>query len=301
MQKSVNIDQLKKRYQRGENIIQYLQSEYGGTLEKSEMIRISYDLQSGSYIQYAKENPEYIERYTDAIAKELEPFAFDSILEVGCGESTTLANVLARLQRKPSHYFGFDISLSRLLFAKSYMQGKGLARPNSLFVGDLFNIPLPDDSIDVVYTSHSIEPNGGREAESLKELYRVTRKYLVLLEPCFELAHDSAKKRMQDHGYITKLWETAEQLELPVQTKKLFPVCANPENPTGFTLITKNADAPAVNSAPSFTCPKTGKVLSQIQNSFFGLESNYVYPVLSGIPCLMQENAVLSSHFAERS
>jgi ubiquinone/menaquinone biosynthesis C-methylase UbiE len=32
-----------------------------------------------------------------------------------------------------------------------------------LVVADLFHIPFADNSVDVVYTSHSLEPNGGRE------------------------------------------------------------------------------------------------------------------------------------------
>lgn len=51
-------------------------------------------------------------------------------------------------------------------------------------------MPLKDNSIDIVYTSHSIEPNGGREEEALEELYRVANKYLILLEPDYELANE---------------------------------------------------------------------------------------------------------------
>ena len=32
------------------------------------------------------------------------------------------------------------------------------------------NIPLLDDSVDIVFTSHAIEPNRGREKQILKEL-----------------------------------------------------------------------------------------------------------------------------------
>jgi ubiquinone/menaquinone biosynthesis C-methylase UbiE len=41
--------------------------------------------------------------------------------------------------------------------------------------GNIFSLPFLHNSIDIVYTSHSIEPNGGKENLLLKELYRVAR------------------------------------------------------------------------------------------------------------------------------
>ena len=70
------------------------------------------------------------------------------------------------------------------------------------FVGNMFHIPFADNSIDIVYTSHSMEPNGGREKEAMAELYRVAGKYLVLLEPSYELATDDGKQRMDRLGYV---------------------------------------------------------------------------------------------------
>src|SRR5688500_6437781 len=106
------------------------------------------------------------------------------------------------MTHKPSEILGFDISWSRLKFAKEFLNDFNINNV-TLFTANLFEIPLQDDSIDVVYTSHSIEPNGGKEKEALKELYRVTRKYLVLLEPSFEFASDEARARMKQHGYVT--------------------------------------------------------------------------------------------------
>ena len=76
----------------------------------------------------------------------------------------------------------------------------------------MFNLPLLDNSIDIVYTSHSMEPNGGHEEELLAELYRVTNNYLILLEPAYEFASEEARARMRKHGYVTNLYETAKRL-----------------------------------------------------------------------------------------
>ena len=68
---------------------------------------------------------------------------------------------------------------------------------SGLFVGDLFNAPIEDSSFDVVYTSHSLEPNGGFERKALIELHRITRKYLVLFEPIYELGSSKSKVFME--------------------------------------------------------------------------------------------------------
>ncbi|CAM5272174.1 Methyltransferase domain-containing protein OS=Lysinibacillus sphaericus OX=1421 GN=LS41612_21290 PE=4 SV=1 [Lysinibacillus sphaericus] len=63
-------------------------------------------------------------------------------------------------------------------------------------------MPLANNSIDLVYTVHALEPNGGKELEALKELYRVASKYVVLVEPYYEGANSEAKERMDRLGYI---------------------------------------------------------------------------------------------------
>ncbi|HOL80730.1 MAG TPA: class I SAM-dependent methyltransferase, partial [Ignavibacteriales bacterium] len=93
-------------------------------------------------------------------------------IEIGVGEATTLSYLIKQLNNQNLNIFGFDISWSRLKFAKELTKYLQIENVN-LFVADLFNIPLNDNSIDIVYTNHSIEPNGGREEEALKELYRI--------------------------------------------------------------------------------------------------------------------------------
>jgi ubiquinone/menaquinone biosynthesis C-methylase UbiE len=108
------------------------------------------------------------------------------------------------MKKKPLKVFGFDISWSRVKFAKKLVEEYNMKNVN-LFTANLFEIPLLDNSIDIVYTSHSLEPNGGKEKQALKELFRIAKNYIVLLEPSYELASTDARERMINHGYITNL------------------------------------------------------------------------------------------------
>lgn len=67
-------------------------------------------------------------------------------------------------------------------------------------MADLFDIPLKDASVDVVYTSHSHEPNGGLEEDAIRELMRIARRAVILVEPIYELANSEAQSRMRTHG-----------------------------------------------------------------------------------------------------
>lgn len=208
--------------------------------------------------------------------------------------------MLPLLCHLPDNFFeniyGFDISWSRVKCAQKFMQENKKGNIN-LFVGDLFNIPLADNSIDLVYTCHAIEPNGGKEKIALQELYRVTKQYLILMEPAYELAGDEAKNRMQMHGYVTELYKNAIELGYSVAEYSLYGMSANPLNPTGFMVIKKGKDNSKDNSQNNFCCPLTKKPLDFINGAYYSNQSLLVYPVLDEIPCLTKDSAIVATKF----
>lgn len=286
---------LKRLYESGVNILDHLE-QLG--VPRSEAIEVSYDLQAGSYVKYAEANKPYTDAYAAEIAAELNGLSAsgESVMEAGVGEATTLANVRTRLDFEP-HSIGFDISLSRILFARQYFrsQGKGSAR---FFVGDIFHIPFPDNSIDIVFTSHSLEPNGGREREGLSELYRVTGKYLILFEPSYELATTEGKTRMDRLGYIKRLPDFANELGMRVLDYRLTRVCDNPLNPTAMLLIEKDRNASSSRHV-QYCCPATGTPLKFGHGCYWSESSLRVYPVVFDVPLFTKKHGIVATHFPE--
>ncbi len=294
MEKFKYLQKIKDIYSRGGNVIQYLRNLNNSQQNTIEDILISYDFQSGSYIKNFAKNQTYNQNYCSALAKIIDNIGGgDSIIEVGVGEGTTLNTVLRNLKNKPTNSMGFDISWSRLKFAKNLLND--FKQPNfQLFVADLFNIPLKDSSIDIVYTSHSIEPNGGREEDALRELYRITKKYLVLLEPSYEFANEEGKERMKKHGYVTQLYATAQKLKLKIVEHRLFDFYSNPLNPTGLLIIEKQSET---SNESHFVCPNSQTpLISHSDALFYSPESFLAYPVVEQIPCLLKDHAVLATH-----
>lgn len=122
--------------------MEYARQAAGTTGNSVVAALISYDLQAGSYVAGARENPEGNSRWCAQLAEILDPLlaSQSSLLEVGCGEATTLAGVLQRLTNTPGHALGLDISWSRCT------EGGGLAcRKRSLrtsFCGGPFQYSL---------------------------------------------------------------------------------------------------------------------------------------------------------------
>jgi ubiquinone/menaquinone biosynthesis C-methylase UbiE/uncharacterized protein YbaR (Trm112 family) len=290
--------QLQLLYEQGKNITEILRDEKGLQINSTEIIEIAYDLQAGSYIA-GMNNPENaVQRrhYSTEIARTIQSLCQPrSILEAGVGEATTLSGVLKHFEGDVTG-FGFDLSWSRAAYAKRWLQSQG--RHNvTLCVGDLFHIPFGNNSVDIVYTSHSIEPNGGNEEPILRELFRVTRRFLVLLEPCYELANDEARLRMDSHGYCKNLPSIAKNLGYDVLRHEFFTAGATPLNPTAITIIKKDVECPP----PTFilACPRSKRVLEETGGMLFSPEALVVYPIVGGIPCLRPENGVFASKYKE--
>ncbi len=293
----IDLKELQALYARGVNIIEHLERQ---GVDRHTAVEMSYDLQAGSYIEIVRTtHAEYSEKYTSEIASVIDGLGVGvaSLLEAGVGEATTLANVVSRLRQRPPHISGFDISWSRIKYAfKYYLSVAG--GPASFFLGDLFRIPYADDSIDVVYTSHSIEPNGGREAEALTELYRVARKFLVLFEPSYEMATDEGKARIERLGFIRGLPETAKKLGYHIKEYRPASVSARPSNPTAVLVIEKNASAVS-GQPPEFVCPVGKGPLAKIPGGYWSGSSLRLYPELDGVACLTPRHGIVATHYAD--
>jgi uncharacterized protein YbaR (Trm112 family) len=151
--------------------------------------------------------------------------------------------------------------------------------------------------MDIVFTSHALEPNGGKERIMLEELRRVARRYVVLLEPAYDLAGAKARQRMEEHGYCRRIRATCDELGYHVVRHELFAVEGNPLNPAALTIIAKAEPGPR----PDYilACPRCRSRLERRGDWFYSPESLAAYPVLGGFPCLRVENGIVASRFDE--
>lgn len=292
---------MRAAYARGENAMAWVNDNFSGKANRLVSILVAYDLQAGSYVKWARTNLAHNIKWCAQLADLIRPYleVGDHVMEAGVGEATTLSGVLKAVTGVAASglsAYGFDISWSRIKVAQGWTAENCVEA--RLFVGDLFSIPLADNSIDVIYTSHSLEPNGGREAAAIAELLRVARKAVVLVEPIFELATEQAQLRMIEHGYVQDLKSTAEKLGANVVEYGLLDVCDGPHNPSGVVLMVKpnpvqKRDVDVAHMP--WQCPLTSMPLIDQKDIYYAEQVGIAYPVMRGIPLLRAEHAVVAT------
>ena len=286
--------EIRALYDQGENITRWVQSQEGTDRNSVTAILYSYDAQAGSYIDNLKDSAasalkEAMGRDLGALLDKLAP---DSLLEAGVGEGTSLAPILVHMSKRPSHVLGFDLSLSRLLFARKHLAKNGFGNV-MLFTGDLDRIPIASASVDVVLTVHAVEPNHGREEAILTELLRVARKHVVMIEPSYEFASAEGRTRMDRLGYVRGLPSTLRRLGYPARVVERWLHNSNPLNQAALIVVDK---FPAGSGGqPRFVSPVSGCDLVERKDCWFCPEDGHAFPILAGIPCLTIENAILAS------
>lgn len=126
-----------------------------------------------------------------ALIADVQP---TNLLEVGCGEGFFLAAVKRRLPELP--VLGLDVNQEALA------DGRRLFPDLPLRHGDIYHLDQPDASWDMVVASEVLE-HLGRPAEALRELRRVSRRYVVLSvpwEPWFQLGSLARGKHLHRFG-----------------------------------------------------------------------------------------------------
>ena len=166
-----------------------------------------------------------------------------------------------------------------------------------LIMGDMLNMPIANDSCDIVYTVHVCEPNGENEEKIIQELLRVTGKYLILFEPAYDLATEEAKRRMEYHGYVTRLYDVITEMKLDVVEHRLLGISRNELNPTGVTVIRKNNSK--TNKMGVIADPISRKICVEYDHCYWSAETMLLYPKIDGIACMLEENAIVATKYGD--
>jgi SAM-dependent methyltransferase len=130
-----------------------------------------------------------------------------SVLDFGCGwgaNTIILRQILPRVD-----VWSFDYSPQRVLNTRFNLHALGL-RPYRLFVADGSRLPLPDNAVDLVISTHVLEQMQEVLPAALRETFRVARRYAFHIEPTYDFARWPHRLRMRRLGYPRDVGRQAE-------------------------------------------------------------------------------------------
>lgn len=297
---TLSLNAIRAAYERGENITQLLRKK-DADYNSIEAIEIAYDLQAGTYISGLVKNKNKFEERVGEIGEIVASHVtfLDTFLDCGAGELTTLSGISHYLPMN-AKLLAFDLSISRL--------NTGLRFASRAMRYDLFNrlqpfsasmdeIPLNDNSIDVVFTNHALEPNYGRELHILEELLRVSRKKLLLFEPSFEDNSEAGQLRMKKLGYVRNLPEWIKKAGGRVVEKFPLRCVSNQLNPTYCYVVEKEDTGLSFElSDINFRCPTSHAELKDRGSYLWSSEGALAYPKINNISLLRSKDAILMFH-----
>ncbi len=135
-----------------------------------------------------------INNFYTVLSQEISKLHPNSILDAGCGEGFILHHLeIAKIGKKLS---GFDFMDDAINIGKKQYPTLDLKK------GDIYHIDAKSSSYDVVLCSEVLE-HLERPEEALKELIRVSKKYVVLSvphEPYFMLGNFLRGKNVKRFG-----------------------------------------------------------------------------------------------------
>lgn len=260
--------------------------------DKKRIIKTSYDIQTGDYINYYKsKNRDYkriVKKFISVIKKEFNDVK--TVFDFGTGEMTTFYEIFKNL-KKNKVYFVNDVSLSRLYAGKNFIKRKikNHIKKINFFTCPHTNIPFKDNSIDLVLTCHSLEPNNFCKKLLINELYRIAKKGVCMMEPHYEIANNKQQIRMRKFGYIRgieKYFLKNKYNYKIIKNENFF----NKDNPSSIFIIKKKVKKV---SSYGYVDPFTKEKLIKIKKNFYNKRTKQLFLEFNDINLFDNENKKL--------
>ena len=295
----------KEAYTKNENVTSVLKKRLGIDFNTPEIIAAAYDLQAGTYSANAEAKLEFYQARVEEVVNFIESNISNitSALDVGSGELTMFSRVASKLSSKSKiNFFATDISLSRLIVGRNWLKSSfDVVSDIELAVADTAKLPFGTKSMDIVITDHSLEPNGAQLQETLRECFRVAKRYCVFIEPSNSLQAKAGLERMKSLGYIFDLETDIKKLGGKIVCQHLTINNYNQLNKSKMLIV----ETPQVDGNPepdnhidfSYTYPGSNHLLEKNDNFLFSEKNGFLFPVVDSVPLLLEQNRILYSKY----
>ena len=152
-----------------------------------------------------------------------------SLIEAGAGDLATLVGIAKVIDPRPSRLGAVDISERRLVVGRTWAERQRVT-VNVICAANAAALPFVDNEWDLVITSNCLEQNPKKTLPAiLRELHRVSARYLVLIEPSYELAQPLQRRRIHKVGHVRGIPAVVRKLGFELIRHELLPAreCMN--------------------------------------------------------------------------
>ena len=201
------------------NINRFLRKN--SSLSEANIIKISYDLQAGSYVKSFDRDYLDLVKMLKPVIEILKKTKFNSILDFGTGELTSFYSILKNINIKNKKILACDLSKKRLSAGINKFKFFFKNKKVKFFVNNPYKLPFKRNSIDIITTCHALEPNKEKVKLILEELLRICSKKIILVEPDYNISSIKAKRRMKYHNYVTNLEKVIKNLKFNYKKIKI--------------------------------------------------------------------------------
>ena len=274
---------------------------------KLENVKRKYDKISGLYVnkyldkkttfvaeihrkKIAELKGHYEKYYSKILYNFYEYENFKSVLEVGAGELTIIAELMNRIGDKNSSILkgALDISFQRLLEGKKLVESKNL-NFDYIVRGDASKLPFLDNSFEVIYTSHCLEQVPNLFDKIVSECIRVSKKYVIFIEPSYEYGSTVTKDHIFRKGYPKIKNKLFKEDKYRIILREPMPV-RSLVNGTEIIILKKNDDQIFHNNNNLLCCPKSKNLLQKNGDKLICKKQQIFYPIKFGIPLLESDD-----------
>jgi SAM-dependent methyltransferase len=155
-------------------------------------------------------------------------------LDFGCGEGIFLEMMAEKFDFR---FVGFDYAFNRSRVAKDSLP-LNKNRIEIILNADGQFLPFKNESFDIIISVHVLEQMESSAIEALKEMGRVAKHYIVLMEPSDYFANWSQKLHQVGNGYIRNLDKKILVLtNYRMIDHHLLNLIGNPLNPTAVIVL----------------------------------------------------------------
>ena len=125
----------------------------------------------------------------------------------------------------------------------------------------------------------------------------MTQRYLILIEPDYDLFSDEQKKRMDEHGYCKYLYPYLCELGANILHYGPWGFDSNDLNKASIIIVEKSSVKLCASPNIEYVSPISLMPLMKGPHGFYCKEDGHLFPVVNDIPVLLKKNAILISHY----